>query len=513
MRLSQSPRLVAVLVAAVALGAAAVAALAIAERGEPYRFAAVFDTAKGMVAGQQVKIAGAVVGTVEAVELTDRRKALMRFEIEERFAPLRADATCRILPEGLISESYVECDPGSAAEELPVGEAGIPTVKLKRTQTPLALQDLLNVFAQPADLQLRALLNEMGIATAGRGSDINAILRRANPALAESNRVLAILGEQRGELMDAVRQTDEVIDSLAERDEDVRAFVDRAASVAEATAENSGPLGEAIRRLPAFLDEARTGLTAIDAAAERATPLLGHLERSAPGLERLTRALPAFAERGPEALRALRSAAKRGRQAVRALDPPVDALGISLDPVGRVAKDLDDLLVSTRDTGGIEGLLRLIYALTTMNSAYDSVSHAMSFHIAVAPHCLVLEKTNIDFPGCSHTYSAPHQGRLPINDPGCGPKDGLWMHQRCQPPPPGTGILGGLPFDLAGLLKSLRGDGEELRRALNKLGLDGDSLVGRLLRDIDRKRQAGERNAHRGGLADVKRVLDFLMED
>src|SRR5207302_464240 len=162
-----------------------------------YRFDVVFDTAHGMVAGQVVKVAGAPVGTIVAVHLTHDFKARMELQIDSRFAPLRDDATCRILPEGLISEDYVECDPGRAAAALEKGAGGLPTVPVTRTAAPVSLQDLLNIFTLPTGDRLRLMLNELGIATAGQGDNINAVLRRANPALAQARRVLSIVDAQR----------------------------------------------------------------------------------------------------------------------------------------------------------------------------------------------------------------------------------------------------------------------------------------------------------------------------
>ena len=60
---------------------------------------------------------------------------------------------------------------------------GLPTVPLQRTTVPVSLQDVLDIFSLPVDERLSVLINELGIGTAGRGTDINAILRRANPAL------------------------------------------------------------------------------------------------------------------------------------------------------------------------------------------------------------------------------------------------------------------------------------------------------------------------------------------
>lgn len=412
------------------LSAAAAVVVAFALRsGEEsgYRVAAIFDTAKGMVAGQQVKIAGAPVGKVRAVRLTPDRRARMELTVDERFAPFHADASCRILPEGLISENYVECDPGTR------GELRDGTVPVDRTAAPVSLQDFINVFRLPTNQRLRVLLDELGLATAGRGADLNAILRRANPALEQSRRVLTILGDQRAELGDALTQTDAVLASLADRDEDLRRFVERSATFAETTARHDGALAESVRRLPVMLRAMRPGLRSLDRAMTQTTPLLEPLRAAGPDLRSLSHTLPAFVRAGTPAVRAVGAAATRGRPALHALRPTIGFLRRAGRPLVPTARSLARLLVSTRDQGGIEGFLRVVYNFGTDGSLYDKTSHVLGFNLQGAPACVAADKAGQDMAGCSHKYSAPGHGTVPVNRTACGPTDSanLWNNARC----------------------------------------------------------------------------------
>src|SRR4051812_42913515 len=111
-----------------------------------YRVDAIFDNADFLVSGQDVKIAGAVVGQVTGVHLTRDRRARIEMEIEDGFAPFRSDASCTIRPQSLIGEKFVQCEPGSPNGR-PLrathGE-GAPQVPLARNHTPV---DLDLVFA------------------------------------------------------------------------------------------------------------------------------------------------------------------------------------------------------------------------------------------------------------------------------------------------------------------------------------------------------------------------------
>jgi virulence factor Mce-like protein len=423
------------LAAGVALVVVAAVVLLGRDSGSPstYRVAAVFDTAKGMVAGQQVKIAGAPVGTVKEIDLAPGPKARMLLDVDARFGPFHPDATCTILPEGLISENYVECDPGAAAGTLPGDGDGVPTVALRRTTVPVSLQDVLNVFSLPTDQRLRILISELGIGTAGRGQDLNALLRRANPALTASRRVLTTFADQRTQLADAITQTDRVLKAVGDQSADVRTFVDRAATVARTTAAHDAGLGQSIKRMPAMLDAVRPGLRSLDRAATNATPLLDALRASAPGLATLTTTLPALSRAGTPALKSLSEVADVGRPVVRGAVSTAKRLQRATAELGPLAPEVDALLVSLRKTGGVEATMRLLYTLAALTATYDGTSHLINFIANVAPNCLAAEAAHTDSPGCSHKWSAPGQGTIPINQPSCGPQQpqDLWRNHYC----------------------------------------------------------------------------------
>jgi ABC-type transporter Mla subunit MlaD len=404
----------------------------------PYRFAALFDDARGMVAGQEVKIAGAKVGTVQAVDLAPGPKARIVMSIDRRFVPLHADATCSIQPEGLISENFVECDPGNSAARLPsAGPGGLPTVPLDHTTVPFSLQDVLNVFSAPTDQRLALLISELGIGTAGRGQDLNELLRRADPALQSAQRTLRIVNGQREQLATAVVQTDDVLSQLAGRNRQVTEFVSSAATVARAAAQHRSSLGQSINRLPAMLAAVRPGLSALNRAAANASPLLDELHAAAPALSQLTYSLPAFTKAGLPALHTLASAAHIGIPAVYDARPVIAKLLKASGPLRMLASQLYGLLASSRSSGAFEGLLRVAYAFATNTALYDNVSHILTFIVSIAPQCILGQEAGTYVSGCDHNYSGPGTGTIPVNEPSCGAVSAAWWNDTCPSAPPG----------------------------------------------------------------------------
>ena len=103
--------------ALVGIAALATVGLAACAAGgdDGYRVRAIFDNAASAVPGGEVRIAGAKVGRVESMDVTSDKRAALVLQIDDdRFTPFRADARCSIRPQSLISEKFVECEPGTA---------------------------------------------------------------------------------------------------------------------------------------------------------------------------------------------------------------------------------------------------------------------------------------------------------------------------------------------------------------------------------------------------------------
>src|SRR3954454_19727666 len=208
---------IALLIAGLAAGGAALLAggAAGSASGETH-VDVIFDNARGLLPGQLVEIAGARVGQIDDVSVTKDFKARISTSIDSRFAPFRKDATCTIRPEGLIAENYVQCDPGSPDSPELRGVGGVPpTVPVEHTTQPVNLTDLFEIWNVPTRDRLGVLLSELGIATAARGGDLNAVLRRANPALKQAQAVIGILQDQKQSLIAAVDATDTAVAGLA----------------------------------------------------------------------------------------------------------------------------------------------------------------------------------------------------------------------------------------------------------------------------------------------------------
>lgn len=364
-----------------------------------YRVDALFDNASFLIPGQDVRIAGANVGTVTDVTVTPDHRARISMKVDDRFAPFRSDADCFIAPQSLIGERFIQCAPGTPrGHELKASGGHAPTVPVSNTHSPVDPDLVVATFQLPVRERLSIILNELGAGVAGNGRNLNAVIRRANPAIQATQDVLRIVARDRAVLGDLIDRSDTVIGELAKRRSRVADFIDQAAQVSRTAAERDGAVSEGIRRLPATLDETRSSLRALTTLSNRSRSLLGDLRKAAPSLTRLVRDAPPLADAAKPALDHLASMSRTGTATLRDGAPVVEQLrafaklGI---PAGQLAATLNE---SLKDRGVVEGLQYFVYSVALTLSRYDSTSHIQPAYLVAPGECLAYAKVTV--PSC-----------------------------------------------------------------------------------------------------------------
>jgi phospholipid/cholesterol/gamma-HCH transport system substrate-binding protein len=368
-----------------------------------YRVDAIFDNASFLIPGQDVKIAGAKVGRVVDVTLTPEHKARIQMQIGGRFAPFRSDADCTIQPQSLIGEKFIQCTPGTPAGSplRAIGDAA-PTVPLANTHSPVDIDLVFATFRAPTNQRLAVLLDELGAGFAARGDDLNAAIRRANPALQQTRRVLGILSGDRARLRSLIGASDKVIARLARHRGSVKGFLRHGASVARVTASRSAQLEQTAQRLPALLGEAQPALSNLRTLAEQGTPILQDLRASAPQLRRLAHDAGPLADAARPALTRIGSAARTGAPALAAAAPVVKQLRAFARAALPTGVRVDQLFGSLRERGVVEGLQSFVYFAALATSRFDRYSHILPAHL-IGTTCS--QYATVTVPECSANFA------------------------------------------------------------------------------------------------------------
>ena len=367
----------------------------------PYKVRGIFDNGGFIVNGEEVRIAGATVGTVESVDVTGPDevasleggphpvpgKAVVVMNItDDGFKDFREDASCIIRPQSLIGEKLVDCTPtqpraaGQQAppelEEIEDGPgAGQRLLPLENNGKAVDIDLVQNINRASYRDRFRLILNDLGAGLAARGDDLGEIVDRANPALRQTNRVLKILADHNDQLANLASDGDAVLEPLAENRTSVTGFFRNAAIAGQAAAERGDDLEAQIEKFPETLRQVRATMKDLRGFADQGTPLMEDIGASAADLSKATQNLPAFFRAGIPAFTTLGDAAEAAGPKLVAADPVVVQTRNLTDKSGPTAIDLAALLSTFNDTGGFQHLMDFIYNSAGNINSYDVYGH------------------------------------------------------------------------------------------------------------------------------------------
>ncbi|MGI8579054.1 MAG: MlaD family protein [Solirubrobacteraceae bacterium] len=299
------------------------------------------DNAFGLVSGADLKIDGVRAGKITSFSLDEKNHALVGVKIDQPgFGSLRTDVHCQSRPQSLIGEYFLDCAPGKNKEELKAG-AIIPVAQTETTVAP----DLVNnVLRMPYRERLRLIINELGAAVAGNGEALNTALHRANPALRETDRLLALLANQRNNITALTGNADSVVTALAQNKGNVVRFITEAKRTAVASAQRRGDIQATFHKFPALLEQLKPTMAELGRTADAQRPALANLSASSPQLKRFFNDLVPFSNASTPAFRSLGQASIIGRQAASAARPTVGLLNSFARRTPEVSKNLAIIL-------------------------------------------------------------------------------------------------------------------------------------------------------------------------
>jgi phospholipid/cholesterol/gamma-HCH transport system substrate-binding protein len=392
----------------------------------------IFDSGGFMVSGEEVRVAGATVGEIESVGVTmpgevdsyeDGKwqavpgKAFIAMKITDPgFQEFRRDASCLIRPQSLIGEKFVDCrptlprapgsKPAPALKEIPDDEPGAGQYLLPFQNNSTSVDpDLINNINQLTYAQrFRLILNELGAGLAGRGEDVEEVVKRANPVLRDADRVFGILNAQRDRLAQLAVDSETILVPLSRERRSVAGFFSNAGAAAQASAEKGSDVEASLRKLPVFLRELRQTMGSFEYFSKAGTPVSESLAKAAPALTQATRALTPFSAASTVSLKSLGANGETAGPKLRAAEPVVTKLRDLANTGASPTSELAAFLVSTRKTKGFDGIADLIYNSAAATNEFDRYGH-FTRSIAVLTNCIdyVAAPTS----GCSANFTGP----------------------------------------------------------------------------------------------------------
>ncbi len=234
------------IVAAVLAVFVATSSCSVLPGGGTYRVSAIFPRAVALFPDSRVKVMGADVGSVKAVEIQGRS---IRVEMAIRDdVPIRADAKASIVPFTLVGERNVVFSP--------VWKAGMPkladgaVIPIDRTEIPVEPDEILTALrdlAKAIDPQaVGKLVTSAARSLRGRGKDLNT-------ALEELGGIGSTLAGSDERLIEVARNIHTLASSLNSRERKLGAVVDSFSRVSKVLADEREQVAaflDAMARLP-----------------------------------------------------------------------------------------------------------------------------------------------------------------------------------------------------------------------------------------------------------------------
>src|SRR3954447_24166144 len=401
------------------------------------------DNAFGLIQGGDLKIAGVRAGTITDIKLNRRNlHAKVGFKITQNgFGSLRSDKTCETRPQSLIGEYFLDCDPGTARKVLPKGSV----ISVSKTSSTVAPDLVGDIMRRPQRERLSIIVSTLGAGVGGNAEQLNNAIRRASPALRETDRVLGILAQQNKVIRDLNQHADAVVGELAKNKQDVVDWVDKSRNISRDSATRASDISAGWRKLPAFLAELRPAMKALGDTADSQGPALRTLASNAHQLQRFFNDLAPFSDASRPAIRALGQASKTGTETVtpaRATVRQLDAFAKGAPELGRnlaiILEHLDDRkntaefdkraakqqgVTGPSGYSGIEALLQYVFDQTTSTNIYDQNGHILAVQAFHEDNCVNYRDAEVlkQDPAKMAEILKECQAKIGPNTPGVGP--------------------------------------------------------------------------------------------
>jgi phospholipid/cholesterol/gamma-HCH transport system substrate-binding protein len=362
---------------------------------EGYRIEVPFDEGTQLAVESDVRISNVSVGKVKSIDLANsgpnRDLGVATLEIDSRYAPIPADTRAMLREKTLLGETYVELTPGNRDGPKLAEDASLPRAQV---QPSVQLDEIFRTFDARTRASFQTWMQQLAIASAGRGADLSAAIANLEPFAEDANRVLRVLDTQQGAVQQLVRNTGEVFGALSERQGQLQGLIRNSGTVFRTTAVRNRDLEAIFRALPTFLDESRLTLDRLKSFSINANPLITQLHPSARALSDDLKPIAKVAPDFRGFFTGLRKSEIRARTGLPALQRLLDAdLPPLLNQLVPFTRQLNPLVAEIgRYQSDVTGLLGNVTGATNAQTSTEAgvLSHYIRSSAPLYPEDLAM---------------------------------------------------------------------------------------------------------------------------
>jgi phospholipid/cholesterol/gamma-HCH transport system substrate-binding protein len=265
---------------AVALAALAVATVLVATMllggSDKTKYTAVFENAGQLVRDDDVQIGGRRVGSITDIRLTDDNQAIVDFELEEGFVPLRDGTKALIRATSLsgIANRYIVLTPGNG-RELDEGA----TLQTDDSTSIVEIDQLFNTLDDDTRKALQRVIRGSATQFRDKGRQANRATEYFNPFLSSTRRLVNEVNRDSRTLQRFIVDGAKATTALAAKRDELTDLVSNANEASQGIAAENDALSQILSELPATMRRAnstfvnlRSTLTDLDVLVAESKP-------------------------------------------------------------------------------------------------------------------------------------------------------------------------------------------------------------------------------------------------
>ena len=322
--------------------------------GSSYTVTAEFANASQLVSGNNVTVAGAPVGSVKGISLSDDGQALVKIEISDSaYDPLPDGTHATIRSQSLsgIANRYVSLDLPSQPDGKTISSGG--EITQANTTSEVDLDQLFNTLDKPTVESLKRVIRGFALTYQGVGAKANRGYYYLNPFLSTSRRVFQELNSDQANLEGLVVDAAGLTSTLDQKSPEISQLVANLNGMLGTIGSEQSSLASAVGQLPDFMRQFNTTAVNLRAALDDVQPLVNATKPVARKLQPFAKRLRGFARDAVPTVHNLSGIIKRKGKAndlieLTRLQNPLARIGVG--PVNRNGASRPGALPASADS-------------------------------------------------------------------------------------------------------------------------------------------------------------------
>ena len=308
-----------------------------------YRMTVSFPASLALAEQSEVRISGVDIGRVVALKLGKGGRTRAELEINQKYAPIRADMHAILRQKTLLGETYVQLIPQKGGHSGPfLPDNG--QLADAQVEPSVTLDGILSAFDPKTRRDFQIWQQSVAEGIDGRGEQINAAFSSLHPFVEHANTLVGILDSQEGAVRALIKNTGVVFNALGSRDHQLEGLIVNGERSFHALAEGSQSFAAAFRALPTFEKNSRVALKELDRFGDNASPFLDEFKAVEKKLAPLLQAAKPFAPQFDSFLSSLGPLTKAAKKGLPATGKMLDLTTTQLENFRPILHNFDPFL-------------------------------------------------------------------------------------------------------------------------------------------------------------------------